>query len=233
MSDARMHKVWDLPVRLFHWVLVILIGVLWWSGEFGGMDITLSLPVKGDTYLSNMDIHALAGQGVLILVLFRLLWGVWGSTTARFVHFLQGPSVIKAKLLELLRGKVSVSTGHNPLGGVMVAVMLLVLLAQAGTGLFSADDLFFSAPLAHLVSEDVVERMTGLHHLAFAALQLLIAVHIAAIGYYWLRGQNLVAAMITGRRQLDAEPKLQFVTGWRSLVSVLLAVAVLVVLRSL
>lgn len=233
MSDERTHKVWDLPVRLFHWVLVILIAILWWSGEFGGMDVTLSLPLKGDTYLSNMDIHALAGQGVLMLVLFRLLWGIWGSTTARFTHFLHRPAVVKAKLLELLRGKPAVSVGHNPLGGLMVAVMLVVLLTQAASGLFSADDLFFSGPLAHLVSEDAVERMTAIHHLAFSALQVLIVLHIAAIGFYFLRGQNLVAPMISGRRPLAAEPQLQFVAGWRSIVSALLAVAVLVVLRSL
>ena len=232
------YKVWDLPVRLFHWSLALLVLLLWLTGEFGGMDVTVSLPFKGETYFSNMDIHALAGQGVFVLVVFRLLWGIWGSTTARFSHFVHRPSTVFAKLSELLKGGLSVTVGHNPLGGAMVVALLLLLAAQSVTGLFSADDFFFEGPLAHLVSEKSVKTISEIHHLIFSILEVLIILHLLAIIFYRLRGHDLVRAMFTGRRDIDASSgpqseSLNFAPAWLALVSILCAAAALLILRAL
>ena len=217
-------RVWDLPTRLFHWSLVLLVLLLWLTGEFGGFSLTLSPPILGDIYLTNMDIHGLAGQGVLILVAFRILWGLWGSTTARFRHFIRGPGPVLADLKALVKGRVTESIGHNPVGGLMVVALLVLLLAQSVTGLFSADDFFFEGPLADRVDESTSETLTGLHHRLFSVLQVLIVAHIAAVLYYLVRGLNLVGPMITGRKILSRSEKLYFAPGWSALLSLVFAV---------
>lgn len=232
MGEPYSTRVWDLPTRMFHWSLVLLILVLWISGEFGGLDITVTLPVLGERYYSNMDIHALAGQGVLVLVLFRIFWGLWGSRTSRFTHFLHAPAVVWRKARELMAGKLSHSVGHNPLGGVMVLLLLIVLLMQSVSGLFSADDLFFQGPLSHLVQASAVEALTALHHWSFSGLQILIVLHLAAIGFYYFKGHNLVLPMFTGKRRLSAQQGLYFAPAWKSWLCFLLALGVVLVLRS-
>ena len=123
-------RVWDLPTRLFHWSLLVLVVVLWATGEFGGFDISTSVPGFGDVYLANMDIHAMAGQGVFVLVIFRLLWGVWGSTTAQFRHFVRGPGAVMAEARAAIRGRDRDMAGHNPLGALMVLALLLAQAAE-------------------------------------------------------------------------------------------------------
>lgn len=233
MTDAPITRIWDLPTRLFHWLLVLLVTLLWVTGEFGGMDLTLDIPGRGETYLSNMDIHALAGQAVLGLLMFRLMWGFWGSSTARFAHFLHSPRVIWDKVRELLQGKVSATTGHNPLGGVMVVLFIVALGLQSVSGLFSADDLFFQGPLSHLVEDTTVETLTGFDHLLFSGLKVLIILHLLAIGYYFLRGHNLITAMLTGKRRLYHRSDLYFASMWRFLLSLGLACGLLIFIRSL
>lgn len=232
-NPVKDRKVWDLSIRLFHWVLLLLVVLLWISGEFGGLDLSLKLPVIGDVYLSNMDVHALAGQAIFILVIYRILWGLWGSTTARFSFFMKRPATVLRALTELVRGGISKTVGHNPLGGVMVAVLLLLLGAQSLTGMFSADDLFYEGPLTHLVSDEAVEIATGFHNRIFAILQILIVIHILAVFYYLIRRQNLIKSMVTGRKSLQTEGELYFPPWWLALVSLLLAVGVLLILRSL
>jgi cytochrome b len=224
--------VWDLPTRLFHWTLVALVTLLWVTGEFGGLDLNLDLPLVGQTYLSNMDVHALAGQGVFILILFRLLWGIWGSTTSRFSHFVKSPKAIAIEASELVRGRVPESTGHNPLGGAMVVALILLLLAQSLSGLFSSDDLFYEAPLASLVSSDTSDMVTGWHSRLFGILEILILIHIAAIGYYLLRGKNLISAMITGRKtSADSQP-LSIKPLWLGAIGLAISIGILLILRS-
>ncbi len=227
------NKVWDAPVRFFHWSIVLLVLLLWYTGEFGGLSITASLPGYGDIFLTNMDIHAIAGQSVFVLVVFRILWGVWGSTTARFAHFVQPPAKVVAEARDLLRGKVNNTVGHNPLGGLMVLALLLLLLFQSVTGMFSADDLFYEGPLTGLVDDETVEQMSGLHHLSFSFLQALIALHIGAVVYYLLRGNNLIGAMISGRKKTGHQEKLTFSPWWLAKLSFLAALGLLLFLRSL
>lgn len=229
-------RVWDLPTRLFHWTLVALVALLWVSGEFGGLDLTLSLPGKRVLYLSNMDVHALAGQGVFVLLVFRLLWGLWGSTTARFAHFVSGPRAVWAELRALLAGRVPDAVGHNPLGALSILAMLALLAVQVGTGLFARDDFFFEGPLAHRVTEETSERLTGLHHENFEILQALILLHVGAVLYYWARGRNLVVPMITGRK-VDLPPQaaaqIRLASPWRALVTLALAMGALAAIRTL
>ncbi len=175
--------VWDGAVRLFHWLVVLGVVGMWVSGEVGG---------------DALDYHRLGGYALLTLVLFRILWGFAGSATARFADFLHGPGAI----LTYLRDKPTV-TGHNPLGGWMVLALLLMLLFQGVTGLFSNDDILFDGPLYKWVDKDTSDWLTGLHHLGFKVLLALAAVHVGAIvAYRVVRKENLVLPMFTGYKRL-------------------------------
>lgn len=175
---TRVVKVWDLPVRLFHWLLVALVAALWASGEFGGLDI-----------------HMRLGAGALALVLFRLAWGVAGSRTARFAQFVRGPAAILAHL----RGAVPARVGHNPLGALSVLLLLALVLAQAASGLFTSDDILTEGPLARFASADMVSLLSTVHRIGFKLLLAAVGLHLAAIAFYRLvKKENLVKPMITG-----------------------------------
>jgi cytochrome b len=174
--------VWDIPTRIFHWTIVVLVAVSWFSAD-----------------QDFMRVHLWSGLTLLALLLFRVLWGLFGSTTARFMDFLHPPR----KVVAYLRGHEKVLyAGHNPAGGWMVAVMIGVLLAQALTGLFANDGLHFTGPLALWVSEDLSTRITGLHGTIFNIILGLIWLHVVAVGFYLLvKNHNLVGAMFTGKKQ--------------------------------
>lgn len=225
-------QVWDLPVRLFHWLTVLSLALLWYSGSVGGMDMDLPLPGGESVYLSNMDIHMWLGQLVLTLVIFRVLWGISGSSTARFSSFLRGPGAVLDYFKAFVRGETPLTAGHNAGGGWMVIVLLLLLAAQAVTGLFANDDLFSEGPLAHLVSSETSGNLTGLHVILFNVLLGAILLHILAVLSYVFRGKNLIGAMVTGRKPEALVPQeeragLRMVSVWRALV--LLAIAILIV----
>ncbi|MFP4648212.1 MAG: cytochrome b/b6 domain-containing protein [Halorhodospira sp.] len=184
-EQQRSTYVWDVPVRLFHWGVVAAVGVSWYSAEQG---------------VSGWQAHLWSGYVLLTLVLFRVLWGVWGSETARFSDFLTGPRT----LMRYLRHwwQVAPSRSHNPLGGWAVVVLLLLLLAQGVTGLFATDDILYSGPLADWVSGDLQRAMTRMHATLFDLLVVLIVLHVLAIAVYRLaRGERLLTAMITGRKR--------------------------------
>lgn len=202
LGSLRPVRVWDVPTRLFHWVLVGLLGYLWWTGENGPM---------GD--------HMTAGYAVLALILWRLIYGLFGSTTARFTDFVKGPGAVIGYLKTAFGKGTSTGTkayvlGHNPAGGWMVVVLLLLVLAQAGTGLFANDDIFSEGPLANLVSKDTSDALTGWHkNILFPALQILVGLHVlAAFLYLFMKGENLIRAMVTGRKPAppEAEKGLRF-----------------------
>ncbi|NKD85772.1 hypothetical protein HEQ63_06205 [Haematospirillum jordaniae] len=196
-GDDNGVKVWDLPVRLFHWSLVTCVLMLFLTGEIGGLDF--SMPFTG-MLVGNMDLHMTLGSVVLALLIFRVLWGLVGSSTARFIHFVRGPSDVLDYLRALLRGELPRHVGHNPAGALMVLALLGVLFLQVGTGLFSNDDIFSEGPLAHLVGKDVSDLMTELHKASFSLLLLCVSLHISAALYYRIRGEDLVTPMITGRK---------------------------------
>lgn len=184
--------VWDLPLRLFHWLLVLLVVVSVVSAKIGG---------------NAMQIHLLSGYAILALVLFRILWGFLGGAHARFASFVRGPAAVIAYLRALPRHQAGQHLGHNPAGAWSVIIMLIVLLAQAGTGLFANDDIATEGPLAKLVSKALSDRITGAHHLNVKLLYALIALHLSAVAYYLLyKRENLIKPMLTGFKHSATGP---------------------------
>ncbi len=213
MANGEL-KVWDLPVRLFHWALVLLVGFSWWSGEVGGL---------------TLQYHMWSGYAILTLLLFRLAWGVTGSESARFAHFLHGPRRVLLAVRELLSREPMPYAGHNPLGGWMVMAMLLALLVQVGSGLFANDDLLNEGPLYRYVGKDFSDSLTAVHHRAFLVVLALVAVHVAAIAYHRVRkGERLVTAMFTGRKRLVTAAFPLHMTGSGRALFLLIASAVIV-----
>ena len=214
-------RVWDIPVRLFHWMLVILIATSYFSGRAGG---------------DWMQVHFWSGYSILTLLLFRIAWGFVGSTTARFSHFVKGPSAAFHHLVELFTGRPR-DAGHNPLGGAMVMVLIFAVLAQVIAGLFAADTDMgtVNGPLTRLVSDKFIDKATAFHGFWINVLLILIGVHVlAAIVYLVWKRQNLIGAMITGSKPIDdcvppgkPAPKLQFASG-RLAISLLIACAAVV-----
>ena len=222
MTDLRAVKIWDLPVRLFHWTLVGLLAFLFWSGKTGG---------------NAMEYHMYAGYLVLTLVIFRLMWGFAGSTHARFSSFLTGPARALAFGRQLMSKSPAHVAGHNPLGGWMVVVLLLSLLVQAGTGLFANDDIATEGPLFNLISKGLSDRLSTIHVWNFNLLLLLSAVHVAAVLFHvFAKKENLVGAMFTGVRQFEAsageaiKTPARFASSWLALALLALAFVVVVLI---
>ena len=210
-------KVWDAPVRLFHWLLVLLIAFMIVSGK-----------MKGDW----MVWHMRAGYAILALVLFRILWGFAGSTYARFSTFLAGPSAAIAFVKKVFARAPAPYASHNPLGGWMVLVMLLALLFQVGTGLFANDDVLIEGPLASLVRKDLSDQLTSWHYWNVNLLLALVAAHVVAVGYHAVvMKENLIDAMFTGVKRMPADAPedaaARFASPWLALV--LLGLAALAV----
>ena len=180
--------IWDLPVRLFHWAIVLLVGFSWFSA-----------------HMEWMDWHLRSGYAALTLLLFRWLWGLVGSQTARFTHFLAGPRAVLGHAIRLWRREPDRERGHNALGGWMVLVMLVLLSVQAGTGLFANDDIMTEGPCADVVGKDASDWLTHIHRLNFTLIEIAVALHLVALlGYALVKRQNLVWPMLTGRKSLPA-----------------------------
>lgn len=201
-------RIWDVPTRLVHWLMVVLIPTSWWTAEIG-----------------RLDYHRYSGYALLGLVVFRLYWGVVGSSSARFSRFVKGPRTI----WRYLRGESSPSTGHNPLGALSVVALLSLLVFQITLGLFAVDvDAIESGPLSHLVSFDVGRACAELHDTVFDILVWIVALHVVAVLFYVIyKKQNLLSAMVHGRREysqaLDAP--IIFVSATRVAVGIVLAAA--------
>ncbi|MEW6695657.1 MAG: cytochrome b/b6 domain-containing protein [Pseudomonadota bacterium] len=179
-------RVWDLPTRLFHWLLVLAVVGLVVTGNLGG---------------NWMTWHQRLGYGVLALLLFRLLWGVVGGRWSRFAAFVRGPRAVWRYLRG--QGTPADEVGHTPLGALSVLAMLVMLAVQVGTGLISDDEIAFVGPLAHLVASETAYAATAYHKGWGKALVLtLIGLHIAAIALYRWRGKALVPAMVHGDKLL-------------------------------
>lgn len=188
-------RVWDLPTRLFHWLLVALVAASIATGKFD------SLLGAG-----TLEWHRRFGLAILALLLFRLAWGFAGGTHARFAGFLRGPRAVLAYAKSLARGGAGEPAGHNPLGGWSVVAMLAALATQAATGLFLVqEDYFFEGPLAKHASRAVSDRLNAIHEANFWVIAALVALHLAAIAFYAVaKRQCLVGAMLTGDKRLEA-----------------------------
>ncbi|MGH8123073.1 MAG: cytochrome b/b6 domain-containing protein [Rudaea sp.] len=211
-------RIWDLPTRLFHWALVVLIALQFATGEFD---------------LLSMDWHYRFGYATLALIVFRVAWGFAGSQTSRFADFVRGPATVARYVKELFSApvhKTAAGVGHNPLGGWSVLVMLACLLVQTGSGLFSSDDIDEDGPYVDYVSTKTVKLMTRVHHLGETVLLVLITLHIAAVLLHWLiRHDNLILPMLSGRKRIDAAQP-YFVGAWRAPILFALAIAAVALL---
>lgn len=194
-EDVRRERIWDLPTRLFHWALVISVTSGWLLGEFMSFNYA--------------DLHVKFGYVTGGLVVFRLIWGVVGPPPARLARLVPGLGEIRAYLAHLFSREPSHWPGHNPLGALSVLAMLIALIVQVSTGLFSYSDSYFTGgPLAEAVSSATQNQMNAVHHIFHDVVLILVALHVAAISFYavWKR-ENLVGPMITGwkfvRRRRD------------------------------
>ena len=219
-GEDTLHSVlvWDLPVRLFHWLTVVLMiaAYLTWR-------------------LNWMDWHAWVGDALLALVLFRLLWGFCGSETARFRHFIASPQKAARQLARLGRREPDHQLGHNPAGGWMVIMLLALLLAQALSGLYVNNDVANEGPLTPLSPARMADALTDLHDVfLWGALVAAAVLHVLAIiAYRVAKGHNLVVPMITGHKRLPQPISPPRMVRWtRALLCLVCAVAVAVVLAN-
>jgi cytochrome b len=182
-------RIWDLPTRLFHWVLVLLI-----IGSY--------VTIKANM----LTLHVLCGETILVLVLWRLVWGLVGSDTARFSQFIRSPFAAIRHLLHFARREPDTQIGHNEAGGWVVLGLLALLLAQIGTGLFGRnDDDFVEGPLAKLIAGPLSEKLMSLHSVIFDAIMIVVLLHvIAIIAYAVVKRHDLVRPMFTGKKRLPA-----------------------------
>lgn len=180
---SSLIRIWDLPTRLFHWLLAASVGGALTTGWLGG---------------NWMVWHGRLGLAIAGLLAFRLAWGLCGSTYVRFAQLRQLPRALPA----YLRGEWH-GAGHNPLGWLSVLAMLAALSFQVVSGLLGSDDIAFVGPLSRLVDGATSEWLTGLHRRAVWLVLALIGLHLAALLFYRLaRGENLVPAMLSGRRRV-------------------------------
>lgn len=207
-------QVWDLPLRLFHWLLVVSIIAAYITGELNGL---------------WLEWHAKVGLFVLGLVIFRILWGFMGTTYVRFATFF--PS--QQKIRNYFKGHWH-GLGHNPLGALSIFAMLSLIFAQVLTGLFAYnDEIEFYGPLASLISESWSRRLTHWHEEIFDILMVVIVMHLIAIVYYLvIRQKNLVRSMITGQAQIPEQITPHPITGG-GVVRLIIAVAVAVLVVGL
>lgn len=209
-------KAWDLPTRLFHWLLALLI-------------LSAYLTRKNT---DDLAWHKWTGYAILVLIVFRILWGFAGSSTSRFSSFLYGPGTSLRYAFDFLLGRPRRFLGHNPLGSLAVFAMLGLVGAQGVLGLFSYDDhdSIDGGPLASRISEGLMATLTAWHIWLFYILLYTIIAHIAANVLYilWKR-ENLVTPMITGKKRkapFEDAPAARIVPAWRALVCLALAVVI-------
>ena len=175
--------IWDLPHRLFHWLLAVSVVAAYITAKIGG---------------ELIDWHGRLGIFILGLLVFRIIWGFIGSTHSRFSTFFPTFSRISAYLKGQWQG-----IGHNPLGALSVLALLAAVAVQVGTGLFANDDIAFEGPLFDLIDKDVSDKLTGLHSTTFYILLGFVVLHLIAIVFYrFVKKTNLVKPMLTGKKEV-------------------------------
>jgi cytochrome b len=181
----KIIRVWDLPIRLFHWLLVLCIAGSLISVNLGG---------------NAIEWHAYFGYSILTLLIFRFIWGFIGSKHARFSSFIP----TRRAILEYLQGRTVRVLGHNPIGALSVFALLFVLSVQVITGLFVDDEIAFQGPLAKYVPNFIVSFLSEIHEGNQVVIYTLITIHISAIWFYKkFKGENLIKPMLTGDKEID------------------------------
>ncbi|GAB2905622.1 cytochrome b/b6 domain-containing protein [Uliginosibacterium flavum] len=188
-KKTRRIKLWDLPLRLFHWALLICV-----AGAIASIEIG-----------ENVEVHQYFGYAILSLLIFRVIWGVVGGSHARFVSFIRGPGTVLDYLKRMKEHK-GPSIGHNPLGALSVLGMLAALFVQATSGLFLTDEIMFEAPLFKYISGATASLLAEIHEINAAIIFTLIGLHLAAILFYrFIKRENLITPMVTGNKEVPAE----------------------------
>ena len=211
-NNSRVTLVWDLPLRVIHWLLVVLVPASWVTQSLGGR---------------YMDLHVWLGYAMGVLIVFRVAWGLLGPRSARFATFLRGPRAVAAYLRDWIRGRPAVHAGHNPAGGWAAIAMLALLAAQVTSGMMNSDDTLHYGPWHFAVSAEAADTAGAVHDRGFDVLLALIAVHVVAILLYQLRlGHDLVRPMITGRMPVDG-PGIGGSRLWLACLLLMIAAAVI------
>lgn len=200
-SDKK--PLWDIPTRVCHWLFVIVIGFSWWSVEY-----------------DHLEWHTWSGYTLLVLIIFRIVWGIIGSHTAQFHHFLSSPRAFFSYSRTLFKKDSKPSVGHNPMGAWSVVLLLLLMLAQVLLGLFSEDvDGLASGPLSFWVSYDTGRWAAETHEDLFDYLLAFIALHVGVIFFYLIyKKDNLILPMITGKKDKVDTQSLRFSPTWLALI---------------
>lgn len=188
-----MHKklpLWDLPTRLFHWLLVLFIFAAWRTAETG-----------------NMELHQTFGFLILGLMIFRIIWGFIGSQPSKFSDFIFKPLTIIKYALQFFKQKSEISFGHNPMGGIVVVLFLALILTQIISGLFADNDIDFAGPLSEYAASSTVRDITLFHKFNFNVLLFsLICIHIGVIIFYFVyKKNNLLTPMISGYKTITKQ----------------------------
>ncbi|HTR07127.1 MAG TPA: cytochrome b/b6 domain-containing protein [Paraburkholderia sp.] len=187
-SPARSVPVWDLPTRLFHWLTVVLVAAAYVTQR-----------------MNWMQSHVRIGETLLALLLFRMLWGCFGSETARFSRFVASPRKALMHLRHLLRREPDTQVGHNAAGGWMVLLLLALLLVETLTGLYDNNDIADEGPLSEIVPAKIANAIADMHAYVWDVLAAAVVLHICAIAVYALvKGHNLLGPMVSGRKRLPA-----------------------------
>lgn len=188
-GDRIVVVVWDAPTRLFHWLTAVLVAAAYATWR-----------------LNWMEWHSRVGTVLLALLIFRLLWGLFGSDTARFSHFIASPRTSVRQLAHIFRREPDRQAGHNPAGGWMVLLLLALLLGETLTGVYIDNDIANVGPLTEFTPAPIADAIEALHATFWNALLAAIALHIAAILVYAMaKRHNLLVPMITGRKTLPAD----------------------------
>jgi cytochrome b len=209
-SSPRKVLVWDLPTRLFHWLLVILVTTSFIAAKIGG---------------NAMQYHEWSGLTILALLLFRLVWGFVGSRESRFVTFVRGPAEVFRYTVKILHPDLRHYLGHKPLAGWSIIAMLSALMVQAGTGLFANDDIVTEGPLYKWVSKATSDWLTRVHIFNQNVIIGLVTIHILAVLFFlFYKRENLLKPMITGFKQWnDTGPEPITGLAWKSVLTAGLA----------
>jgi cytochrome b len=187
-QDRRAVLVWDAPIRCFHWLSAVMVAAAYVTAK-----------------LNWLDWHARIGEALLALVFFRVLWGCFGSETARFKHFLASPAAAWRHLRHVFRREADVQVGHNPAGGWMVVLLLALLLAETLSGLYINNDVADAGPLTQFVPASIANAITLLHAILWDVLLAAVLLHVLAIVLYAVaKGHNLLRPMLTGRKPLPS-----------------------------
>ncbi len=209
---GKKSLVWDLPLRIFHWLFAVSILASWYTSEQEG---------------EMVNIHMQLGYFILGLVIFRLVWGFVGAKHSRFSQFFPTPSRIKTYIAKSNSADHTHYAGHNPLGSLMVFLMIVLVLLQAISGLFINDDIFSSGPYYGTLSEEMGKVMKYIHHNAFDFMIIAMALHIAAIVYYkFYKKIDLVTPMITGKKPAADIKSEDVIPHSKMLIGIVLAIAI-------